>query len=96
MSKLAKRWGIDADHFVVGYIGTHGMAHALESVLNAARLNGDAGIRFLFVGAGAEREKLLVEAKRLRLRNVVFVPAQPKGSDAGLLEPLRCGAGASA
>jgi colanic acid biosynthesis glycosyl transferase WcaI len=64
--------------FVVGYVGTHGMAHALTNVLDAADLLRDQGIRFLFVGAGAEREKLIAEAERRRLHNVIFVPAQTK------------------
>lgn len=76
--ELARRWGLADEHFVVGYIGTHGMAHALENVLRAAALDGDPDIRFLFVGAGAERERLVAEAQRMGLRNVVFVPAQPK------------------
>jgi len=35
--------GIPREAFVAGYIGTHGMAHALETVLEAARLLGAAG-----------------------------------------------------
>ncbi len=74
---LARQWGLLQDDFVVGYIGTHGMAHALHNVLDAAQLC-PPSIRFLFVGAGAEREKLLAEAKRRALNNVIFVPPQPK------------------
>jgi len=76
--ELGKHLGLANEHFVVGYIGTHGMAHALDSVLRAASLDGDGSIRFLFVGAGAERSRLVAEAERMGLRNVVFVPAQPK------------------
>ncbi len=64
--------------FVVGYIGTHGMAHGLENVLHAADRLRDTNVRFLLVGAGARREKLLTEAQKLKLSNVIFVPAQPK------------------
>ena len=75
---LAAEWGL-AGKFVVGYVGTHGMAHGLVNVLDAAeRLKGDDGIRFLLVGAGAERDRLIAEAKRRNLTNVVFMPAQPK------------------
>ena len=66
--------------FVVGYIGTHGMAHALENVVRAADCLRDQNIKFLLVGAGARRDKVLAEAAGLRLTNVVFVPAQPKES----------------
>ena len=75
---LALSWGIFPEHFVIGYVGTHGMAHALDNVLAAAAATTDPNLRFLFVGAGAERDKLLKEAERLKLANVVFVPAQPK------------------
>ncbi len=65
--------------FVIGYIGTHGMAHALEKVLAAAKLlESDDEIRFLFVGEGAAKEKMIREAKKRRLKNVVFHPAEPK------------------
>jgi glycosyltransferase involved in cell wall biosynthesis len=76
--EFARKWNLPASDFVVGYIGTHGMAHALTNVLDAAGLLQDHGIRFLFVGPGAERGKLIAEAERRRLRNVTFVPAQPK------------------
>lgn len=76
--RLAQEIGIAPDEFVISYIGTHGMAHGLRNVLDAADLLGDTRIRFLFVGPGAEREKLIGEAQTRKLRNVTFVPAQPK------------------
>jgi glycosyltransferase involved in cell wall biosynthesis len=75
---FANEWGLPVEEFVVGYIGTHGMAHALENVLDAAALLGQYKIRLLFVGTGAEREKLMALARSRRLSNVVFVPPQPK------------------
>ena len=75
---VAREFGITLDRLVVGYIGTHGMAHALENVLAAAeRMRGEA-VQFLFVGAGAERERLVGVAREKGLDNVVFVPAQGK------------------
>jgi glycosyltransferase involved in cell wall biosynthesis len=76
--QLAKRWGLEGECFVIGYIGTHGMAHALDNVLDAAALDVNSDIRFLFVGGGAEQERLVARAQTMGLRNVVFVPAQPK------------------
>jgi glycosyltransferase involved in cell wall biosynthesis len=65
--------------FVAGYLGTHGMAHPLETVLEAAsRLQHDRRIAFLLVGEGATREKLLGERDRLGLRNVVMLGLQPR------------------
>ena len=65
--------------FVVGYIGTHGMAHALHRVLEAAELLRDwEDIVFLFVGGGATRDELLVQTTRMGLKNVRLIPRQPK------------------
>ncbi len=62
-----------AEKFVVGYIGTHGMAHRLETVLHAAELlKAQSEIHFVFVGDGAEKKKLTELATRLRLNNVTF------------------------
>ena len=75
---LSQAWGLGGK-FVVGYIGTHGMAHALRNVLDAAeRLRDEPDISLLFVGAGAERDMLIGEAERRKLHNVVFQPMQPK------------------
>ena len=75
---LAGQWDLNG-RFVVGYMGTHGMAHALGNVLEAAdRLRGETNLRFLLVGAGAERHALMAEAERRRLDSVVFMPPQPK------------------
>jgi glycosyltransferase involved in cell wall biosynthesis len=65
--------------FVVGYIGTHGMAHALDKVLDAAELLQEQDdIRFLFAGGGAERASLERLAAQRGLSNVVMMPRQPK------------------
>ena len=75
---LEAEWGLK-DKFVIGYVGTHGMAHGLINVLDAAeRLRDAPGIRFLLVGAGAERQMLVDEAAGRGLGNVVFGPPQPK------------------
>jgi len=77
-AELAQRLGL-VDRFVVGYIGTHGMAHDLPNAIAAAHLlRGDPRVRFLFVGSGAERVKIMSLARELELDNVVFVPRQPK------------------
>ncbi len=75
---LARQWGLGGC-FVIGYMGTHGMAHALGNVLDTAeRLRGVNAVRFLLVGGGAERENLIADAARRNLDNLVFMPSQPK------------------
>ena len=76
--ELAARWGL-SDKFIVGYIGTHGMAHALDNIVNAAILLRDQpDIALMLVGDGAERAALEARVKKERLENVVMVPRQPK------------------
>ncbi len=75
---LARRYDTNG-RFVVGYLGTHGMAHALTNVLDAAeRLRDRDDVLFLFVGEGAAKEELVRERERRGLTNVAFHPAAPK------------------
>ncbi len=77
-AELADEYGL-AGKFVLGYVGTHGMAHALDRVIEAANiLKGEDEIRFLFAGAGAARDGLIEQAEQLGLSNVTFLPMQPK------------------
>ncbi|MDA8095099.1 MAG: glycosyltransferase family 4 protein [Betaproteobacteria bacterium] len=77
---LARSLGLSGC-FVAGYIGTHGMAHGLETVLEVAERfqrarRGD--VRFLLLGDGARKADLVREAQRRQLANVVFVDSVPK------------------
>ncbi len=75
---VRKELGIEGK-FVASYIGTHGMAHGLDVVLDAASmLKDDPRFVFLLVGDGAERERLVRRKKRLGLDNVIMLPQQPK------------------
>lgn len=65
--------------FVAAYFGTHGMAHKLETVLDAASLlRGDPDIVFLLVGDGAERARILELRDARGLSNVMMLDQQPK------------------
>lgn len=70
---LVHRHGLHGK-FVAAYIGTVGMAHGLDTVLEAAeRLRSKADIAIIIVGEGAERQALEEDAAKRGLRNVVFV-----------------------
>ena len=59
---------------VVSYIGTIGMAHKLETILEAAKiLSNVKNIVFLIIGEGAERERLKLRAKKLQLSNLHII-----------------------
>lgn len=65
--------------FVAGYMGTHGMAHALPKVLEAAeKLLHREDIAFFFAGSGAERGKVEQIVAERQLHNVRLIPRQPK------------------
>jgi glycosyltransferase involved in cell wall biosynthesis len=73
---LARRLGLEGK-FVAGYVGTHGMAHGLTTLLEAARIlksgPAAANARFLLLGDGAEKASLMAKAKEMALDNVLFV-----------------------
>jgi glycosyltransferase involved in cell wall biosynthesis len=70
--KIRERLNLQ-DKFVLGYIGTHGMAHRLDTVLEAASiLQNHDNFRFLLVGDGAEKHRLVDLAARMNLKNVIF------------------------
>ncbi len=67
------------DKFVVMYAGNLGLSQGLEYVIAAADfLKEQEDILFLFVGDGASREMLQEETARRGLRNVKFLPFQPR------------------
>jgi len=69
-------WG---ERNLVMYIGTHGLSQGLETVLAAAReLEDREDLHFVFVGSGAERESLIKTAEKDGLKNVEFIPNQPR------------------
>ncbi len=69
--------GLDKD-FVVLYAGNMGFSQGLEHVLEAARLLADEEIRFVLVGEGAAKDSLLATANSCQLKNVTFLPFQPR------------------
>lgn len=78
---LVRHHGLEGK-FVAGYVGTHGMAHGLDTVLAAAgRLkrspDGD-GIRLLMIGDGAEKRALVDAADALALDNLRFIDTVPR------------------
>lgn len=66
--------------FVVGYLGTMGMAHGLESVVQAAtELQRTApNVLFLMVGEGSDKERVIKLARSQGLTNMRFVGQQPR------------------
>jgi len=69
--------------FRVFYLGAHGKANALDTVIQAARILQDRGyrdIRFILVGDGPEKPRLMALAEEIRLHNVEFRGPVPKSA----------------
>jgi len=77
-NRLAESLGVQGK-FVAAYLGTHGMAHHLETVLYAAqRLREYPDIVLILAGDGAERQRLAALRNELGLDNVLMLDQQPK------------------
>lgn len=74
---LRQRLGL-GDAPVVAYVGTHGMAHGLDTLLEAAKRLEDGPAQFLFVGEGAERGRLEARARELGLTRIRFLGSLPR------------------
>jgi colanic acid biosynthesis glycosyl transferase WcaI len=75
------RTELEADgKFIVSYIGTMGMAHGLETLVEAAaQLQSVAPeVLFLVVGEGADKQRVIDLVRLRRLTNVQFLGRQPR------------------
>jgi glycosyltransferase involved in cell wall biosynthesis len=74
----ATRAGKEQD-FIVGFVGLHSRAQALEHVMRAAQiLSANRHIKFRFFGDGSEKPGLLKLREQLGLTQVEFYDSQPK------------------
>jgi glycosyltransferase involved in cell wall biosynthesis len=63
----------------VAYLGTLGLAHGLETLIEVAtRLRAEPEFVFLLIGDGAERAKLEAMTRERELENVEFLGLQPR------------------
>lgn len=74
---LLRELGLEGK-FVVGYIGTHGMAHSLEFIISTLDKIKDEAVHFLFIGDGARKKEIVGKARERDLRNVTFLDPVPK------------------
>ena len=66
------------NHFVVTYVGAHGVANHLVQVLDTADLLRDTSVLFLLIGDGMQKKWLMEEAQKRNLSNVRFIDSVPK------------------
>ncbi len=89
-NRVRQKLNLDGD-FLVSYIGTVGMAHKLEVFLEAARLLRDTPrLKFLIVGDGAEKQKLIHQKQEMGLDNVLFLDQQSREKIASFYHAADC------
>lgn len=77
-SQTRRQWGLEGE-FVVLYAGAHGLSNDLEVVLQSANiLREEPHIRFVLVGDGKEKLRLIRQAEEMRLSNIIFMPPVAK------------------
>jgi glycosyltransferase involved in cell wall biosynthesis len=71
---------VSTDRFIICYIGTMGMAHGLETLLEAAEKLRDTfpAALFLLIGEGAEKARIQTLAESRGLNNIRFMDQQPR------------------
>jgi len=79
--ELERKYGLQGK-FVAGYVGTHGMAHGLETILQAAgqikNFDDSDAFRFILLGNGAKKQDLIELARTMSLDNLIFIDSVPK------------------
>lgn len=79
MNRIRINNGWAEDKIVVLYIGTIGMSQGLETIIDVADQCKDLDdYLFVFVGAGADKDRLVQLAEQKNLPNVQFYPPVPK------------------
>jgi glycosyltransferase involved in cell wall biosynthesis len=65
---------------LIAYIGTHGLAHGLDFIINSLKRLETylPNLHFLFIGDGAEKENLMNLANSKNLVNITFLNSVPK------------------
>jgi glycosyltransferase involved in cell wall biosynthesis len=67
-----------AGKFTFGYVGSHGKANALDTIVDAASYLKDTQIHISMIGTGSERGRLQEKASQLSLNNITFSDNVPK------------------
>ncbi len=71
--------GFSMEDFILIYAGIMGYAQGLEVIIEAAKnLVNQGDIKFVFLGSGPEKEKLINLKNKFNLKNISFFEAVPK------------------
>ncbi len=68
--------GLPHDRHLLLYAGTHGYAHGMEVILQAAQLLKETPVLFLLVGGGSDKNRIQQLSEQMQLKNVIFWSSQ--------------------
>lgn len=78
INEFSKKYNL-SNKFVVSFAGVLGYSQDIDIILDAAKkLEEYKDIIFIIVGDGVEKPRLLKKAELIELKNVVFLPMQPR------------------
>jgi colanic acid biosynthesis glycosyl transferase WcaI len=83
-NEFRRRYGIEADEYIVSFAGVIGLSQDIDTVIDAAKqLENDQKIVFYIVGDGLEKPRLMARAEGMK--NVRFLPMLQKDEYVELL-----------
>lgn len=81
--------GCNNDDFVFLYAGIIGIAQGIDIILDVAKLiQGKANIKFVLLGNGPEKQRLLIRKNEEKIMNVIFLDAVPKSTMPSVLKAV--------
>jgi glycosyltransferase involved in cell wall biosynthesis len=83
-----KKYNIDDDDIVFFYGGIIGYAQGLEIIVNVAERFKGQPIKFVLLGSGPEKDKLLDLNKKLGLSNVIFAEPVGRNEIGGIIKEI--------
>ena len=70
--KIKKELKID-NKIVISYVGTIGMAHGLDFIVNSISKLKNLNIKLIIIGEGSERESLKTQVENLKISNILRI-----------------------
>lgn len=75
---VREKYGLE-DKFIVTYMGAHGVANHLESLLDVAKeFEQEENVVIMLIGDGMRKKDLIQKVKKENISNILFVDSQPK------------------
>lgn len=76
--------------FIIGYFGGHALSNALDILIEVAKRVRDERVRFVLVGDGVEKSRLMKRVKDEHVLNILFMPPVSKSEIPSLCNLFDC------